>query len=141
MLSPHREKILLLSPHRQKKNMIMVYLTQLINGIFLIRHMGGEVQCKKWRRKKQNIDFQVLYYDVKMTLEYLTFYCLIKQFISSDILITFLKSNVEFKRLHVQEPVLIVFWTKKSSLSKRVASTLLSVISQKLIPNHIGNYT
>ena len=76
-----------------------------------------------------------------MTLEYLTFYCLIKQFISSDILITFLKSNVEFKRLHVQEPVLIVFWTKKSSLSKRVASTLLSVISQKLIPNHIGNYT
>ena len=65
---------------------------------------------------QQNIDFQVLYiyYDVKMIREYLTFYCLIKQFISSDILITFFKSNVEFKRLHVQEPVLIVFWTKRS---------------------------
>ena len=68
----HGEKLLLLSPHREKKH-VHGPVTQLINGIFLIRHMGREVKCKKWRRKKQNIDFQVLYYDVKMTLEYLTF--------------------------------------------------------------------
>ena len=51
-------------------------------------------------------------------------------------------SNMEFKRLHVLEPVLIVFWTKRSSaVSKRVAIALLSVIHHKLILNHIGKYT